>query len=194
MIGPAPAAPGLLHKVLVETLRELGWIEGQNIVYDAAYADGDERRLPEVAAALVARRPDVIFANTSPLAQAAFGATRTIPIVFASVEGVLVQQGSVTIALKQIIARHAAAYRLPTVYPLTVFTEAGGLASYSTHILDLYRRVPAYLDKISKGAKPGELPIEQPIKFELVVNMKTAKALGVTMPQSILLQADRVIE
>jgi putative tryptophan/tyrosine transport system substrate-binding protein len=87
----------------------------------------------------------------------------------------------------------AAKARLPTIYGPRPFVEAGGMMSYGTNIRDMYRRAVGYVDKILKGAKPGDLPIEQPTKFELVVNLKTAKALGITIPQSILLQADEVI-
>jgi putative tryptophan/tyrosine transport system substrate-binding protein len=83
--------------------------------------------------------------------------------------------------------------RLPTSFSERPFVVEGGLMSYGTNIGDLYRRSAGYVDKILKGAKPSDLPIEQPSKFELVVNLKTAKALGITIPQSILLQADDVI-
>jgi putative ABC transport system substrate-binding protein len=84
--------------------------------------------------------------------------------------------------------------RLPAIYFVEDFADAGGLMSYGPSIADAYRRAAAYVDKILNGARPGDLAIEQPTKFELIVNLKTAKALGLAVPRPILLRADRVIE
>jgi putative ABC transport system substrate-binding protein len=92
------------------------------------------------------------------------------------------------------VAEWAAASRLPAMYELRRHAEAGGLMSYGPDIDDIWRRAAAYVDKILRGAKPAELPVEQPTKFELVINLKTAKAMGITIPQSLLLRADEVIQ
>ena len=88
----------------------------------------------------------------------------------------------------------AAKSRLPAMYGLREFPDAGGLMSYGANNLGLYRRTATYVDKILKGAKPADLPVEQPTRFELVVNLKTAKALGLTIPPSVLIRADQVIQ
>jgi putative ABC transport system substrate-binding protein len=89
---------------------------------------------------------------------------------------------------------HAARSRLPATYEFQSFVEDGGLMSYGPNSIDMYRRSGTYVDKILKGAKPGDLPVEQAARFDLVINLKTAKALGLTIPPSVLARADQVIE
>ena len=109
-------------------------------------------------------------------------------------QAVIVTQGFFMTTLRQAIADGALRYKIPAIFPAEEAADAGGLLSYAPSTRDNFRRAAGYVDKILKGAKPGELPIEQPVKFELVVNLKTAKTLGIRIPQSILVRADRVIE
>ena len=92
------------------------------------------------------------------------------------------------------VASFATSNRLPAIYPYSEFVDFGGLMSYGPHQPDLYRRAAVYVDKILKGAKPADLPVEQPKKFELIINLKAAKQIGVTIPQSVLYGADKVIK
>jgi len=109
-------------------------------------------------------------------------------------DALLIVQSTFTLAHKRQLVTLASEHRLPTMYGSSEFVEASGLMSYGANIDDLWRRAATYVDKILKGAKPADLPVEQPMKFELVVNLKTAKALGITIPQSLLLRADEVIQ
>jgi putative ABC transport system substrate-binding protein len=108
--------------------------------------------------------------------------------------GLLVLQDASAIAHRNTIVALAARHRLPAVYPYRFITALGGLMSYGSEYIDLFRRAAAYVDRILKGAKPGELPVQNPTRFELVINLKTAKALGITIPSSLLSGADEVIE
>jgi putative ABC transport system substrate-binding protein len=288
---PNPSLDGAFR----QGLRDLGYIEGRNLVIEYRSADGQLGRLPDRAAELVALNVDLMVAASTPAALAAKRATRTIPIVFPAVAdavgsglvgglahpggnitglsflgpelvgkglevlkeaipgitrvAVLWQPGAhgeqaqkdmlhgtevaartLAMRLQFVEARNrddlgrafaemartrvsaltvltsimffaeyqrlvdlAAKHRLPTVYPWREPVDAGGLMAYGPSIPDMFRRAAAYVDKILKGAKPADLPVEQPTKFELAINLKTAKTLGLTIPQSLLSRADEVI-
>ncbi len=108
-------------------------------------------------------------------------------------EGLLVLADPFTVTHQKRIVDLAAKNRLPLVSGMRGFAEVGGLISYGVNLPDLFRRAATYVDKILKGAKPADLPVEQPTRFELVINLKTAKALGLTILQSVLIRADEVI-
>ena len=281
------------YRAFPQGMRELGYVEGKNLVIEWRYADGKFERLPELAAELVQLRVDVIVTAGTAATSAAQKATTAVPIVMGTANdavlggfvkslaqpggnitgisnltvdlsakdleillsvvpklsrvAVLVNPGNSahapilktiqTAALKthvkilpleartaqeiengfsivtqqdaeavlvaldafliqqgRQIAELATKYRLPSVYAVREHVEVGGLMSYGPNLSDNYRRAATYVDKILKGAKPGDLPIEQPTKFDLVINLKTAKALGLTLPQSLLLRADEVIK
>ena len=272
-----------------EGMRELGYIEGQNIRFEFRSDEGKINRLSELAAELVRLKVDIIVTWFTPAARAAKQATREIPVIIAlagnPVENGLVESlarpgGNVTgmsivgaelaskgvelirellpsarrVAalanvpdpfsrpfLEQIrlggkaagvtidavmirdaeeleaafsaveqnrpdaiivqaslpakrVAELALRYRIPTVGIIRAFVEEGGLMTYTAAEADMYRHAAIYVDKILKGAKPADLPVEQPTKFELVINLKTAKALGLSVPPSLLGRADQVIE
>jgi ABC-type uncharacterized transport system substrate-binding protein len=126
----------------------------------------DPNDFPRALSAITRRRPDALITFATPL----------------------------TTAYRPIIVEFATKQRLPTMFTVKADVEAGGLMSYSANLPDSFRRAARYVDRILKGARPGDLPIEQPTRFELVINLKTAKALGLTIPQTLLLQADQVIE
>jgi putative ABC transport system substrate-binding protein len=290
--NPSKPHPGSPIEAFRERLRELGWVEGRNLVVEYRWTEGDYERLPGIAAEFVRLGVDVIVAVGAAAAQAAKQATRTIPIILVAVgdpvaEGLVSNLarpgGNVTglsimapelnakslsllrevvpaatqVALlwnpanprsapylkgleaaaksmglklqllearkpgdfdaafaaispraaglfvlpdgmfyiyRRELAQLALSRRLPAIYWVRQHVEAGGLMSYSTDLKDHWRRAAVYVDKILKGATPGDLPIEQPTKFELVINLKTAKALGLSIPQSLLLLADALIE
>ncbi len=274
-------------------LRELGWIEGQNLVLDLRFAEGRYERLPLLAAELVALKPDAIYASAAPSIQAVKEATSTIPIIFETLgdalhaglvpdlarpggnvtgvsgfapeltakrlqlvreilpevmqiavlanldnpaapeiaraavaagqrmqvrvqivdvraaselagafermarqkySAVVVVSDPMLFAQRRRTVDLAAAHRIPAVYELSVFAEEGGLLSYGPYILERYVKAADYVNRVLRGAKPGDLPVEQPAKFEMTVNLVAAKALGLTIPASVLLRADRVIE
>ena len=110
------------------------------------------------------------------------------------VDSVRVGSDGVFQANRTLIAELAAKHRLPAIYRSMEFIEAGGLIAYGASYPDLYRQAANYVDRIFKGAKPGDLPIEQPMKFELIINLKAAKDMGLAIPQPLLLRADEVIQ
>jgi len=287
--GPTTSPP---YMALRQGLRELGYVEGQNLVLEYRSAERKPERLPEVAAELVRLKVDIIVTSGAiRVWRAAKQATRTIPIVLAGGAADPVKAGIVLslarpggnitgltnrdlelhpkrlellkeafprisrvailwtqsqeepgmkameaagqalgIQIQSVLGEHeesafsviswespdglivgtspltlgprhrarviefTAKRRLPTIYNRSRFVDAGGLMSYNADLQHLYRRVASYVDKILKGAKPGDLPVERPTKFELVVNLKTAKKLGLTIPPSILYRADKVIK
>jgi putative tryptophan/tyrosine transport system substrate-binding protein len=109
-------------------------------------------------------------------------------------QGVVVTSAAFMFVHRKTVIDLAASHRIPAVYELQVFVEPGGLMSYGVNVSEMQRRAAVYVDKILKGAKPADLPVEQPTKFDLAINLKTAKALGLAIPQSVLQQADQVIE
>jgi putative tryptophan/tyrosine transport system substrate-binding protein len=107
--------------------------------------------------------------------------------------GLIVLPSPLTNSYRRQIVTLAAKSRLPTMYPLQEYVEEGGLIAYGPNIPEMHRRAAVYVDKILKGAKPADLPVEQPMKFELVINLKTAKQIGLTIPPNVLVRADKVI-
>ena len=296
LAGSLTAGVPLAAQALVQGLRDLGYVEGRNLVIEYRDAGGNLERLPAAATELVSLNVDVILAPGTQHVEAARRATRTIPIVFADVgdpvasgfveslahpggnitgltnlnpeligkwleiikealprarrvgflwqpgivaesyessflqradiaaqalglslqrfpartageldqafsdmararvDAILVWAGVMFIHQRAHITELAARNHLPGIYPMGQFVDEGGLMSYTPNIPDNFRRAAGYIDKIIKGAKPADLPIEQSNRFELVVNRQVANALGIEIPRALLQRADRVIE
>jgi len=291
--GTPPTAEPRLWEGFFQELRERGYVEGRNVIFDGRWYGNQIERLPALAAELVRLKVDVIVAGASPAPEAAQRATSTIPIVMAyhadpvgvglvsslarpgknitgmsirspelvgkqlqllgeavprisrvallsnptlpsnalivkeaqvaatslkgglqvlevrvprdlaptfsemtkdRAGGFIVIGASMFFAERTRIAELALQSRLPSIYLQRQFAEAGGLMAYGPSIQDSLRRAATYVDRILKGAKPGDLPIEQPTKFDLVINLRTAKALGLTIPPSLLGRADEVLQ
>jgi putative tryptophan/tyrosine transport system substrate-binding protein len=287
----AAARNGANLDALRKGLRDLGYVEGKNLVIEYRSADGRAERFPDLASELVRLNIDLIVTRGTPAAQAAEKATTTIPVVMVTIGAPLAvvasfahpggnmtgldpfaavltgkriellkelvpglarvallqnmgnpvappqweetqaaarslglaaelldvrsqddigsafeavvqhQVGALFVGLDALTQMHqrtiidlAARHRLPAVYPSREFVEIGGLISYGVNYPDLYFRAASFVDKIFRGAKPGDLPIEQPTKFELVINLKTLKALGLTVTPLFLARADEAIE
>lgn len=107
---------------------------------------------------------------------------------------VIVQVDGYFVAHRKLIVDAAAQYRVPTIYPFSLFASAGGLISYGNSLADQYRQAAGYIDRILRRTKPGDLPVQMPTKYELVINLKVANALGLTIPPALLATADEVIE
>ena len=146
------------------------------------------RELQDAATALGMTLHSLGVSSTAELEQVITGMTRE------GADALIVTLTMLTMTHRKRIVDVAAQQQLPALYGWREFVEAGGLMSYAPNLADLYRRAATYVDKILKGSNPAELPVEQPTKFELVINGKTAKALGLTIPQSLLVMADQVIE
>jgi len=192
-------------------LTDAGYIEGQNVTVEYRWAEGQYDQLPALAAELVRRRVAVIATpGSTPAALAVKAATATIPIVFG------VSDDPVTLGLVANLARPggnatginflvseavrvqlailAARTGIPATYANRDYAEAGGLMSYGTNVTDSFREVGVYVGRILKGEKPADLPVTQPTKFEFVINLQTARALGLDVPPGLLVVADEVVE
>jgi ABC-type uncharacterized transport system substrate-binding protein len=173
-------------------LRELGYVAGRDVTIEARYAQGNQKKLPDLVAELIRLKVDILVTQSGVAALAATGA-------FASagqqrIEALVVLDCARLHARAAQIVDLAMAHRLPALYPYSIYPEAGGLMSYGPDLRDGARRAAGYVDKILKGARPADLPVEQPTKFELIVNLTTAKALSLPVPQSVLVRADQVIQ
>jgi len=168
-------APSVRRVLIVFDPANLTW---------AAYLRTIEAAAPSLGMQLTpagVRDPAEIEGDIAEFAQKPNGAAIVLP-------------GPVTAMDREVIITAVARHGLPTVYPYRFFTVSGGFISYGVHLADLYKRTAGYVDRILNGAKPADLPVQNPTKFELAINLKTAKALGLTIPPSLLARADEVIE
>ena len=291
LLEAVPAAQNAANlDALRKGLRDLGYVEGRNLIVEYRSAEGRAERFPDLASELVRLRVDLIVTRGTPAALAAKDATETIPLLMATmgdpraivtsfahpggnitgvttfsteltakrielvkemvpnlsrvgllhnmgnpaappeweetkraaralglhaelldvrrqedlsrafelavrqhVDALVIGPDGLTQMHQQTILDFVARNRLPAAWPAREFVEAGGLIAYAVNYPDLYFRFARFIDKIFKGGKPSEIPVEQPMKFELVINLKTAKALGITVPKSLLLRADDLI-
>jgi putative ABC transport system substrate-binding protein len=189
LTGLARAAGNGLVGKTVQALTELDPAVTRMAILWNPDAAIEERRTQAMAAAgVLGITPLVIEVRNRDGIEAAFAAMRK-----QRANALFVVTDPLTLQNRNEIVRLAAVNRIPAVYEFVEFVRAGGLVAYAPSITEQFRRAAIYVDKILRGAKPGELPIEQPTKFELVINLKAAKALGLTIPESVLLRADEVI-
>ena len=171
----------------MQGLRVLGYIEGKNLVLEWRSAEGKYERLPDIIRELGI---NLLFAEHTPTDYTnAFA-----HIERERIDALLVPSTGANFANRHSIVEFAEKSRLPAMYQRREFVDAGGLIAYGVGVADLFRGLAGYIDRIFKGAKPADLPVEQPTKFELVINLKTAKVLGITVPPALLTRADEVIE
>ena len=188
--GLSSLSPGLSAKQL-ELLKEIIPRLSRVAVLGSLIHPGTAQSLKEMELTARAFKVQLHYFNVVEpnTIDTAFGAARK-----ERADAVLVLTSVVTTTQREKIIDLAVKNRLPAIYFTAEWVEAGGLLAYGANFIDLFRRAAVYVDKILKGAKPADLPVEQPTKFELVINLKTAKALGLTIPQSVLSRADQVIE
>jgi len=200
----SPDTSGFRTAAFQKGLSESGYVEGQNVRVEYHWFRGQYDRLPALMADIVSRRVTVIATPGGTLtAMAAKAATTTIPIVFGVAEdpvklglvSTLARPGgNVLNSRRELIVAATAKQRLPTIYSVSEFTRSGGLIAYGIERTDLFRRAATYVDRILTGTKPADLPVQQPTKFELTINLKTAKTLSLEVPPTLLARADEVIE
>ena len=186
LLGLAVGLSGKRLQLLKEALPRLSHVA---ILFDASVGSTSQMKETEDAARQLGLRTSPVEIKQPADIEPAF-----IRGTALRVQAWVVTQGGTTRIHRRLIAERGIALKLPILSADAEATEAGGLMSYGASVNDNFRRAAGYVDKIFKGAKPGELPMEQPTRFELVVNLKTAKAIGITLPPVVMLQADRVIE
>jgi putative ABC transport system substrate-binding protein len=190
MTGLANLAPEITGKQL-ELLKEIVPRLSRVIVFGNSKEPSNPQLLTEAKTAAGAFRIDLQYVDvlSSKDIEAAFRAART-----ARADAILMLGAFIFNPHRAQIAKLAAVNRIPAIYNAVEWVEAGGLMSYGTNFPDLFRRAAIYVDKILKGAKPADLPVEQPIKFEFIINLKAAKQIGLTVPPNVLARADKVIK
>ncbi|HEU4368476.1 MAG TPA: ABC transporter substrate-binding protein [Methylomirabilota bacterium] len=199
VIGPPELAGKRLQllKEVIPGLSRVGVLSDSGDVYSELMMREIERLAPAIGVQLhrvEARRPEERAALGSRRSRAGYFEGGFEAAILDRVDALIAVEGVLTVTDLTGIVDFAAMSRLPAIYGLREFVEAGGLMAYGTDLRDLFRRAATYVHRVLEGAKPAELPVEPPAKFELVINLKAAKALGLSIPPSLLLRADQVIE